>query len=325
LSERAAPAIDPSACKYLCRFSLHCGRPQDDVSLVLSGNAQVISRYGITSLIGNRLPEGIDPGTLHGELREKAPGDDLGNNLLSLDVLPASAREFFNQSYELLSNAVQHVLGVIAWRENLAIPPFYARAAWPEWSENEVAWKRVPANFRMAMGVINFLGNAAPAEVGLLLGDPASGEPLSSELWREAWNLRGQNSRSSLMMGVAALETGIKELIGSVVPDAAWLVENLPSPPVHSLMADYLPQLELLQSWDGGRLRIPAEIIQICRKRIGQRNEIVHGRRSGVRSEDLEEFLLLVRDLLRIFDVSLGREWARRFVRTETGEKLSGS
>jgi hypothetical protein len=57
-------------------------------------------------------------------------------------------------------------------------------------------------------------------------------EPVAHELWREAWNLRHTNPRSSLVIGVAAAEVGLKQLIAASVPDAASLVENIPSPPL---------------------------------------------------------------------------------------------
>lgn len=53
-------------------------------------------------------------------------------------------------------------------------------------------------------------------------------EPVAHELWREAWNLRHANPRSSLVIGVAAAEVGLKQLIAALVPDAASLVENIP-------------------------------------------------------------------------------------------------
>jgi hypothetical protein len=45
-------------------------------------------------------------------------------------------------------------------------------------------------------------------------------EPVAHELWREAWNLRHPNLRSSLVIGVAAAEVGLKQLIATLVPRA---------------------------------------------------------------------------------------------------------
>jgi hypothetical protein len=55
-------------------------------------------------------------------------------------------------------------------------------------------------------------------------------EPVPHALLREAWSQRHSNPNSSLLIGMAALEVGVKDYIAACMPAAAWLAENVPSP-----------------------------------------------------------------------------------------------
>ena len=70
-------------------------------------------------------------------------------------------------------------------------------------------------------------------------------EPLAHQLLREAWNLRHTNPRISVVIGVAAAEVGMKQLVAMLVPHARWLVEELPSPPLVPMMRHYLAELPI--------------------------------------------------------------------------------
>jgi hypothetical protein len=49
-------------------------------------------------------------------------------------------------------------------------------------------------------------------------------EPLAHSLFREAQRASGQREyASALAMAIAALEIGVKQLIGTLVPGAEWL------------------------------------------------------------------------------------------------------
>jgi len=131
-------------------------------------------------------------------------------------------------------------------------------------------------------------------------------EPFAHELWREAWGLRLAHPRSALLIGVSALEVGIKHHIAKVVPDAEWLILELQSPPVHRLLNEYVPAVHDL---DEGSL-LTAEEKSLLRKSIERRNRITHAGDQTVDEQMLDNALHLIRGLLRRLDALRGHTWA---------------
>ena len=68
-------------------------------------------------------------------------------------------------------------------------------------------------------------------------------EPLTHSLFREAYAQRVTNRRSSLVLAVAAAEVAVKRCATILAPRAAWLLEELPSPPIAQMITDFLPSL----------------------------------------------------------------------------------
>ena len=56
--------------------------------------------------------------------------------------------------------------------------------------------------------------------------------PLWHELYLEARQLEHTNPRSSLVIAVAAIEAGFKEYVAEIIPNSAWLLQELPTPPL---------------------------------------------------------------------------------------------
>ena len=82
-----------------------------------------------------------------------------------------------------------------------------------------------------------------PPEEIVRMVESGDQEPVAHQLLREAWELRSSNPRSALAIGIAAAEIGVKDLIASLVPNAQWLVMEMPSPPVVKILREYLPML----------------------------------------------------------------------------------
>lgn len=154
------------------------------------------------------------------------------------------------------------------------------------------------------------------------LVDEGKNEPLSHELFREAWNQKDLNLRSALVIGITALETGIKDLISELVPDAEWLIKNIPSPPITKILEEYFPNLPVKSQMSGKTLCPSKEMISEIKKWNNQRNDIVHGKKIDIDFNKLKEFLLLVRDLLYLFDYYRGEEWALENIRDTTKANL---
>ncbi len=66
-------------------------------------------------------------------------------------------------------------------------------------------------------------------------------EPLGHTLAREAVALASKSPRSSILIMTAALETAVKMHISCIAPDSAWLIQELPSPPIFKILRDYIP------------------------------------------------------------------------------------
>jgi hypothetical protein len=133
---------------------------------------------------------------------------------------------------------------------------------------------------------------------------------LAQELFQEAWGQRDANPRSALVMGIAAAETGVKHLISTLVPAAAWLVENTQSPPLIRMLEEYLPLLPTRLRIKGKVLPPPKWLIAEIKKGVNLRNKIVHGHKIELKSDALLEILKAVHDLLYLFDLYAGHEWA---------------
>jgi hypothetical protein len=147
-------------------------------------------------------------------------------------------------------------------------------------------------------------------------------EPVAHELWREAWNLRHSSPRSSLVIGVAAAEVGLKQLIATLVPDAKSLVENIPSPPLETMMRKVLPDLPIQADVEPSR-RAPRHLRTAIASAVEDRNRVVH---LGVAPRnDLRATLLAIRDLLYLLDTYSGHQWAEALLTETTRSALVGS
>jgi hypothetical protein len=145
-------------------------------------------------------------------------------------------------------------------------------------------------------------------------------EPVAHELWRESWNLRHANPRSSLVIGVAAAEVGLKQLIAALVPDAASLVENIPSPPLDVMMRKVLPTLPIRADVGPGR-RAPRHLRTAITTAVEDRNRVVH--LGATPRGDLRGTLLAIREFLYLLDRYSGQPWADAMLTQTTRSALA--
>jgi hypothetical protein len=142
-------------------------------------------------------------------------------------------------------------------------------------------------------------------------------EPLGHDLLHEAWELRRTNPRSSLVIGIAAAETGFKQFCATLAPDASWLIENVPSPPMVKMLEEYLPLIKTKYNIYGHTLPPPKSLTEILKKGVLLRNNIVHGKQNEVGKETVEEILNAIRDLLYLLDFYSGHIWAWEHVNAQ--------
>jgi hypothetical protein len=145
-----------------------------------------------------------------------------------------------------------------------------------------------------------------------------SEEPLGHQLFREAWNQRGVHPRSALVIGVAAAEVGLKKLIGTLVPQAQWLVDEIQTPSLGKMLRKYLPSLPIKGKLLGKKIAPPNNLIKKLERAVEYRNKLVHAGQAPPDREELEEMLRAVLDLLWICDVYVGQIWAAEYISHDT-------
>lgn len=145
--------------------------------------------------------------------------------------------------------------------------------------------------------------------------------PLHHSLFQEALRRSGE-PRVSFIMAVVAAESAIKFLIAQCIPQAQWLVENVPSPPIKKLIRDFLPTLECKCTLSGVVVApIPSEL-NIIEKAFDLRNKIVHGVDAELNIALVESTLSAVRNFLALVDFYGGEEWAFENISKSTQAQL---
>ena len=101
-------------------------------------------------------------------------------------------------------------------------------------------------------------------------------EPLAHVLLREALAAsESRNWATALVMAMTAIEIGVKHLISQLVPEAAWLAEHLPSPPIDAILRDYLPIMPARLLVNGMILLPPPRLIRTIKNGSTARNTTV--------------------------------------------------
>jgi hypothetical protein len=189
-----------------------------------------------------KIPSGVDLSFVPESIRSSWIPGYFENYEIPLSRLSASAQDFVLHALRTLVEAIQHVLATACWRAGEACLPQLHRHGRMRWSLDGSSWRVVPADFVVWDERPAFLHDRLREEIDALLRQDLR-EPLGQELFREAWAQKDSNPRSSLAIGISALEAGIKELIADLVSDAAWLARYAPTPPIYKLLKSYLPQL----------------------------------------------------------------------------------
>ena len=139
-------------------------------------------------------------------------------------------------------------------------------------------------------------------------------EPLGRQLFREAWSQKNSRPRSALVIGVAAAEVGFKKLVGSLVPQAQWLVDEVQTPSLSNMLSNFLPTLPVKARFEGKSIRPPKALRLQLEKAVNRRNKVVHAGEPPPKWDELEEMLRAVNDFLWICDVYQGHVWAAKHI-----------
>jgi hypothetical protein len=236
--------------------------------------------------------------------------------------------EFVDGVLARLEKLMKLTVTLFRWRQGIAEgPPNPCNVPQARYSENGGVWHGI----FLVRGVKITWGLAAPSapennacrEVVELAG-AGTEEPLGRQLFREAWIQRKSNPRSALVIGVAAAEVGFKKLVGTLVPQAQWLVDEVQTPSLSKMLSKFLPTLPVKAGFLGKSIRPPKALLRQLDKAVERRNKLVHAGQPPPGWDELEEMLRAINDFLWICDVYQGHVWAAKHISIPT-QKAWGS
>jgi hypothetical protein len=113
-----------------------------------------------------------------------------------------------------------------------------------------------------------------------------------------------------------------KAYIAQLVPNAAWLVDESPSPPIGQILVKYLPSLEPRAKFDGKPVVIPRPIRKALATAVERRNKLVHAGAERPPIDEVIAALDAISNLLWLLDYHLGHAWAQTHLSYETQVEL---
>lgn len=249
---------------------------------------------------------------------------------------PEEYRAFLRSVHERIDSLANRAFDLLRWRCDLTGGPLQLKSELfaLHWKDSD-DWETVPNDLnslgcQVPMGAVtlelpHMVKVRVTAEEGSrisMLCDAGVGQPLGHGLLREAWRHRSTDLRSAVVMAVAAAETGFKECVSDLMPDASWLLENVQSPPLVLMIRDYLEKLPARRTIDGAVARPPRSVIRAIQEAVRVRNGLVHGSKIELDPDALSEMMMAIRDLLYLLDYYRGDEWALRYVRPEVVKEM---
>jgi hypothetical protein len=239
--------------------------------------------------------------------------------LPNLTQLPKRLADFIWQVSAILRTSLHRVTRMATWRSGIwdAQHDFNRRVV--QWSWDGLQWHPLPLAMQAEIYAYGYCGLSTTRVAGLqALIAGGNGEPPHHELFSEAWSLQDEAPRSSLTIGVAALETAAKWAVMRLVPGSEWVVTNLPSPPVERVLRDFLPTASVPTWPDGLRRQVPEALMKIVQKGVKLRNEIVHQAAAAPSADSLEAILLGLREVILICDLYGGHTWSEEHLAENT-------
>ena len=218
--------------------------------------------------------------------------------------------QYLSQIRNEMSESIKTILSIIRWRCGLLGPHQAISHRGFYWSVDNIFWHAAPDEIHCRIEVMDYnirINQNIEADIQSMLLQNKE-EPVHHELFREAWKLRNNNLRSSLLIGFTSLEVAVKNCISQIVPNSKWLVENLPSPPIEKILKEYFARLLIN---DAEKAVLPSsDIIDVIKKGIQIRNTIAHLGAKPPSHEKIEEYLKAIRECIWIMDYNSGNAWA---------------
>jgi hypothetical protein len=239
--------------------------------------------------------------------------------------LPPNVRALCTNAQAHLAGQVSRLVRLFRWSQNVDAPHNAFN-----FSGGALYWKVDPTQEEFRLVPLQSNAQRGRSPIGIrwseddqqqlkaLLASDAE-EPLAHELKREGTALLSTAPRSALLALNSALEIGVKQHVAAVAPQTAWLMEEMPSPPIHKLLRRYLPILHADRTdipWDNLRT-----LCKSAQELAETRNKLAHGGKIAS-DEDIGKYITVVQDWIYLLDFLDGHVWAADHLSAETRKNL---
>jgi hypothetical protein len=213
--------------------------------------------------------------------------------------------------------AMISTVALFRWRQGVAEgPPDPCHTLKASYSNDGKVWREIllVRGFKISWGLTTSAPEDGVSEQVVEWAKAGTEEPLGRQLFREAWSQRKSRPRSALVLGVAAAEVGFKKLVGSLVPQAEWLVDQVQTPALYKMLSKFLPTLPVKARFTDKPIRPPSALLHQLERAVESRNKLVHAGQSPPKPDELDEMLRAVNDFLWICDLYQGHLWAAKHI-----------
>jgi hypothetical protein len=247
--------------------------------------------------------------------------DGLWVNFRGMNEQMKGIYEIVDPVFRTLRSDLTASIAILRWRYGITDSPVNSMSNWSEdVSLDGYTWRGISTlrSIKIAFGrPFTKLDSSAVEEVSRLHKEGAD-PPLALQLINEARNQSTVHPRSSLVIAVTAAEVAIKQLIGVLAPDARWLAENVPSPPIYKILKDYVPKLKVKARATQLPLQPPKKLLARLNEAVELRNKVVHAGVAPPNPDKLLEILAAMEDVVWICDLYGGHAWAGHHISPET-------
>lgn len=231
------------------------------------------------------------------------------------EFYPPEVQSLCDTAREQLLKTSERLVRLIRWQQNLDgphwlfthNPPLYWKIGGDDYWIVRFRRQQITANSPAGIE----WKEADQADLAIVWNDVSAEEGLAHELLREAKVLEGSSPRSAFLIATTALEVGVKAYVAHVSPDTTWLLAELPSPPIHKILRAYIPELQKRQGRPLGYWEKLKPLFNRVAEHAVTRNRLVHAGTIEIKPEVLSEYLRDISDLLYLFDILRGHEWAK--------------
>lgn len=242
---------------------------------------------------------------------------------LPLSMYPKKLESFLSVEIDSATEIINSVISTLRWRFRLEssvypssqINTYCSRDKSSGWRLIFQPEKEPYFNKKQPLKVDNTL-LVETLELSVVDGGGLTGH----ELLREAKLICNASSRASLIMGVAAIEVRLKDLVSFLSPSSEWLIKELPSPPVVSIIKHYLAELLEIEG-QGSKNDIEAfrqtEHFKRIDTAITHRNKASHKGHNGLNGDEIYDTLNSFEQFLWFCDYLSGFEWASHYFDNE--------